>query len=411
MLILHLNCADIGSTGKIIDCISNHARKVGYESILCTPTITNNNCDIRKYRICFKYEQGIYRRISRIIGFQYGFAPISTLRIILLIKKIKPDVVHLHSINCNMVNIYCLVKFLKKHDIPTVVTNHAEFFYTGSCAHAYPCDKWMFGCDKCDFYSKACRSISDTAHLAWNKMKKAFSKFKRLVIVSVSPYILQRSQKSPIFENFRQCLILNGVDEKCFYPREINSLRTELSISTSTKVVVHVTASFNPLDASRKGGLYIVELAKRFLKDDVIFLVIGHQVNKDVELPENIRLFGVVEDQDKLAQLYSMADLSVITSSRETFSMPVAESLLCGTPIVGFNAGGPESIAIDEYTEFVEFGKVDELERIIRSKWLLFKRYNNSNCISTQALGKYSSNLMAEQYLEIYRKVIENDEV
>jgi glycosyltransferase involved in cell wall biosynthesis len=35
--------------------------------------------------------------------------------------------------------------------------------------------------------------------------------------------------------------------------------------------------------------------------------------------------------------------------------MIVAESLCCGTPVVGFKAGGPESIAIDDYCVFVQF--------------------------------------------------------
>ncbi len=34
--------------------------------------------------------------------------------------------------------------------------------------------------------------------------------------------------------------------------------------------------------------------------------------------------------------------------------MVTAESLCCGTPVVGFTAGGPESIAIDAFSNFVE---------------------------------------------------------
>ena len=42
----------------------------------------------------------------------------------------------------------------------------------------------------------------------------------------------------------------------------------------------------------------------------------------------------------RLAEYYSLVDVTVITSFHETFSMVVAESLSCGTPIVGFKAGG-----------------------------------------------------------------------
>ena len=42
--------------------------------------------------------------------------------------------------------------------------------------------------------------------------------------------------------------------------------------------------------------------------------------------------------------------------------MIVAESLCCGTPVVGFKAGAPEQITIKEYSEFSEFGNIEILK-------------------------------------------------
>ena len=39
--------------------------------------------------------------------------------------------------------------------------------------------------------------------------------------------------------------------------------------------------------------------------------------------------------------------------------MVTAESLCCGTPVVGFKAGAPEQIAIKEFSEFVEYGDLN----------------------------------------------------
>ena len=55
-----------------------------------------------------------------------------------------------------------------------------------------------------------------------------------------------------------------------------------------------------------------------------------------------------------------MANLTILTSQFETFSMVCAESLCSGTPVVGFKAGAPEQISIQQYSEFVEYGKIDE---------------------------------------------------
>jgi glycosyltransferase involved in cell wall biosynthesis len=114
---------------------------------------------------------------------------------------------------------------------------------------------------------------------------------------------------------------------------------------------------------------------------------------------------GKVKDQKVLAQYYSMADLTVVTSKRETFNMPVAESLACGTPVIGFKAGGPETISIKEYSEFVDYGDIEALASCAR-KWLNFKNKNSAD-ISKAADERYSKEKMCERYLEVYKSMLE----
>lgn len=45
--------------------------------------------------------------------------------------------------------------------------------------------------------------------------------------------------------------------------------------------------------------------------------------------------------------------------------MVTAESLCCGTPVVGFLAGGPESIAIEKFSAFVEYGDLNAIKESI----------------------------------------------
>lgn len=407
MKILHINCSDSGSTGKIILDISRKAKEQGHTSFLCTPSITQDDKEITEYKTSFRHEQGLYRRIAVVLGFRYGFAPFSTRRILKVIKKVNPDVVHLHSVNCNMVNIYKLVGFLKKRHIPTVVTNHAEFFYTGSCAHAYPCEKFKTGCGSCENYRTACVSAWDSSDKAWKKMKAAFEGFNEAYVVSVSPYVYSRSAQSPIFDNISQTIVLNGINTEVFHPTDKPLMKP---CSDDTKLIVCVTACFDPADTADKGGAYLVELARRFQNDNVRFSVVGRSVGGDVELPENLTRIGEISDQKLLAQYYSAADLCVITSRRETFSMPVAESLSCGTPLVGFYAGGPESIAIDEYCKFADFGDVDALESVIRNGWLEKKREIGAEKISAAAAAKYSGEVMAQHYIDLYKEVISKNE-
>ena len=123
------------------------------------------------------------------------------------------------------------------------------------------------------------------------------------------------------------------------------------------------------------------------------------EMSTNIKTPENMTLLGRVSDQVKLAKLYSLADLTVIASKKETFSMIVAESLSCGTPVVGFSAGGPESITIEEYSEFVDYGNTDAL---IGAAERLSELSSESEIISGLAHDKYSKKNMFENYQKHY---------
>ena len=408
MKILHVNCTDQGSTGKIVLDIAKYAVQTGSHCVLCTPVVHEPRRELKKYRTSFPYEQGLYRRINYCLGLRYGFAPVSTARICRVIDRQKPDVVHLHSVNGDMVNLYALLRFLKKRNLPTVITNHAEFFYTGSCPYTRGCEGWKTGCGHCPnlFYAAASRFF-DRTHTAWLKMRKGLSSVPGLCAVSVSEYIRSRSARSPIMEGIPQRVITNGVDTQIFHPLDSRELRKRLQIPADWKVILHVTAMFSLDKNSVKGSAYLLELAQRFRGEKVLFLVVG-SCNGTVAPQKNIRFLGKIEDQSLLAGCYSMADLSLITSRHETFGMPVAEALCCGTPVVGFRAGGPESVALPQWSEFVDYGNVDQLEKIIRSKWLWEKTPERRHAIAAQAEAAYDSRRMAQEYFQVYETVLEH---
>ncbi len=406
--ILHINCADFGSTGKIIDDISKEAYKKKLDSFLFVPFISNEKSYINKTPMCFNHEPGINRRFAGVLGLRYGFAPISTSKMIKGIKQVKPDIVHLHAINGNIVNVYKLLNFLKSRNIPLVVTNHSEFFYTGTCTHAYNCEKWKTGCGDCaDFKRQSQSFFFDRTATAWKKMQNAFSNYKNVTIVSVSPWVYSRSSASPILEGLNQKVVLNGLDTQIFNASPKDEARKRLGLSTYDKYIVHVTARFNPDDEKEvKGSSLIVDLAKRLQPHNIKLLVVGPCEKYTTQLPDNIVVVGPIMDQQKLADYYSAADLTVIASQRETFSMIVAESLCCGTPVLGFKAGGPESIAIEEYSQFLEYGDVDGLYKNIIEKWMDFKNTQIAEELSNKAKVVFSGEKMAKEYISIYEEML-----
>ena len=385
-----------GSTGKITYDIHRALQEHGEESIVCYARGAKSNENNVFKTSCLPLTK-INALKARITGLQYNGSFMATNKLISIIKKVKPDVVHLHCLNGYTVNIYRLLDYLKKKDINTVLTLHAEFMYTGGCAHSIDCTKWMdkTGCKTCPNLWESTRSyFFDRTHTAWEMMKKAFDGFDNLIVVSVSPWLMDRAKHSVILSNKRHCTVLNGIDiVDVFHPRDFQYLKKKYSLQEE-KILLHVTASFTD---EIKGGKYIIELARRF--NNLKIIVIGN-TNKNVDLPSNIIDVGVIIDQKELAAYYSMADLTVLTSKRETFSMICAESFACGTPVVGFKAGAPEQISIPKYSEFVESEDIDALENVIRN-WI-DKKENIENMIVKKAREYYSKEKMCNQYIQLY---------
>lgn len=405
--ILHINCACTGSTGKIIGDIADYAANKEFETVLCAPCVPGHNPNIRYIRTSLPYEQGIYRRLNRFYGYQYGFAPLSTGKILRTLKREKPDLVHVHCINGFMVNVYSLLRYLKKHNIPTVITHHAEFLLTGGCALPYGCEKWKTGCGNCPRVADAtCGGRRDTTAKAWRKMASSFADMKNTVLVSVSPWLGEQVAQSPFLTHIPQKVVKNGINTDVFAYRDRTSLRQKYGFGQDEKIVFHPTANFSASENDSKGGRYVLELAKTLQEQNVKFVVAGKHA-QGLQIPENMTLLGSVADQVCLAEYYALADVTVVAGKRETFNMPVAESLCCGTPVVGFLAGGPESIALDQYSSFCCHGDVAQL----RSNLLeMLDREHDRQAIAEQAKTQYAAATMAENYLSIYRDLMKGCE-
>lgn len=402
MKILQVNCVyNYGSTGKITQDLHRYLLAQGEVSVVCYGRGSGTR-DPGVVRLCPDVYGKANNLLSRIRGTMYGGCRLSTARLIRMIEREKPDVVHLQCINGYFVNIYALVSWLKEHRVKTVLTLHAEFMYTANCGHALDCDRWKTGCGNCPRLRQETLSwLRDGTADSFRQMREAFWGFEEnLTVVSVSPWLRQRASASPILKGMPHTVILNGVDTDVFSFRPDTHIRQDHGIG-GEKLVFHATPVFSDDPDHLKGGCYLLELAKRMPR--ARFLIAGKQ-EVSGPVPENVTLLGEIRDRRLLAECYCAADLTVLTSKRETFSMVCAESLCCGTPVAGFEAGAPEGIALEKYSSFVSPGDLDALEAAVRS-WLWESPYEKTQ-ICREAGGRYSKTRMCENYLEVYRGMI-----
>lgn len=401
--ILTVNCMhQKGSTGKII---KDTAKILSDECefVYCYE-VGDKPSSLNEYKIAAKYEWYAYYILARLTGLKYCTGYTSTARLINFIKKQKPDIVHLHCPNTNSVNIPKLLSFLKKHNIPTVVTNHAEFYYTGNCPHAYECMKFQSGCGDCDYLFDPYRKYRfDRTAYEWKQMKNAFEGFEKITMVAVSPWVKSRISLSPITDKLNTVVVKNGVDTENVFHHTASDIKQQLGISDEKRVLLHVTASFTDHPSDLKGGRYIIELAKKL--SDIDIVVVGpHNLSASAALSNNIHLVGPVSDQELLAAYYSMADTTVISSRRETFGMVCAESLCCGTPVVGFCAGGPDSISLPKYSRFVQHGDVEALADAVSE--FIDKKNEITEQLKKDAEQEFSCKTMASGYLNVYKELL-----
>ena len=136
-------------------------------------------------------------------------------------------------------------------------------------------------------------------------------------------------------------------------------------------------------------------MAEECLDLDYIFILIGVK-DLNEKFPNNVIALGRTENQIELAEYYSLADIFLICSKKETFSMTCAEAISCGTPVLGFKSGAPETIFLDSI--FVDYGDIKSLkEKIINSK--LDKDITRNSLYSTKKMYYEYYNLYSESYV------------
>ena len=261
MNILQINCVyGVGSTGNITRDLHQALLARGHRSAVLYGR-GPLSADPHVARICPSWYGRAQGLTARVAGLPYGRCIRSTRHLLDRIHRIGPDVVHLQCLNGHFCNLYLLLEDLKQSGIPTVLTLHAEFPYTGGCSHAGPCSGWKEHCGVC------VRTTPETTCLlgnrtaaGWRRLRGIYEGWNRLTVVGCSRWIARRAAASSALSGIPVTVIANGIDTTVFRPRrqEAADLHRALSIPPEERVVLFAAPAFS----REKGFDLFLELAR-----------------------------------------------------------------------------------------------------------------------------------------------------
>ena len=332
--------ANSGSTGRIAENIGKLAISQGWESYIAYGRGNPKSASelLRIGTNCDMYMHGLQSRLLD----NHGLASVgATKKFVEEIKRISPDVIHLHNIHGYYLNYKILFEYLSTIDTPVVWTLHDCWAFTGHCSHfdAIGCKKWQTGCFSCPLKGEYPASkFVDASARNYALKKRLFASVPNLTIVPVSRWLAGLVGRSFLGE-YPIRVINNGIDTEVFQQRE-SALRQKHNIEGKF-VLVGVAGVWDAM----KGFNDFVELS-RMLPDDCVIIMIGLTKKQIDILPKNIIGIERTESQAQLAEYYSMADVYVNPTYNDSFPTVNLEALACGTPVVTYRTGGsPESLS------------------------------------------------------------------
>lgn len=391
--------ANNGSNGSIARDIGSIALSKGWKSYIAYGRRAIP-CDSQLIRVGNDFDVKLHGILTRIFDIHGLGSIINTYLFIRKVRKIQPDIVHLHNIHGYFINYRILFNYLIKSAIPIVWTFHDCWPFTGHCGYfeAYKCEKWKELCHNCPGVHDYPSSLFiDNSKFNFTLKKKIFTSAKKLHITTVSSW-LSRLVKQSFFSGYPITVVYDGVDTKTFHYSESN-LRKEYGLEDKF-VLLSAAANWT----TTKGWNDYINLS-RLLPADCVIMLLGVKDDEMKDLPKEIIGISRVEGKQKLAEYYSMADILLNLSYQETFGMTTAEAMSCGTPGISYNVTACPELLTPETGIVVEPGNLNQVIDAISTIKRNGKEYYMDSC-RQRALKVFDSQKVNMLFFDIYEEMI-----
>ena len=388
-----------GSTGTIVRDIESLCEQAGIECFVVSPDKRVLEAK-RGYVIGNKIDHTIHAVLARLHGKQAYFSTIPTKHLLNWLNEIKPDIVHLHNLHSNYIQLNLLLDYLAKKDIKTIITLHDCWFYTGGCFHytAAGCNKWLTVCENCPKQKQDTPAIfSKHSRQILEDRKRYLLKIPHLFITGVSQWMANEPLKS-FLKDVPNYVIHNGIDMEVFKPT-LSDLRNRLGLNGKYVILGPASKWLAPVNEK------VLREFAQMMQPDEVLLLFG--VCQDTgSLPNNVMPFGYTKNREELAALYTMADVFVNTSREDSLSLINLEAQACGTPVVTFDQTGPKETVDNVNSFYVPVGNTGHLCEAVRIARKRYSKEISQNCRNF-VKDKFDINENYKKYIDLY-KLIDN---
>lgn len=204
--------------------------------------------------------------------------------------------------------------------------------------------------------------------------------------------------------------IYNFIDERVYLKKNTAAIKEKHGILPDEKVVIHVS-NFRKVKRVQD----VIRVFRNIAcKTKAKLLLVGDGPEKSTAC-ELIRKYGLEDqvlmlgNQDRVEELYSISDLKLLLSEKESFGLVLLEAMACGVPCIGTNIGGiPEVIKNNVSGFLVDVGDVAAATARAMS---ILEDEQLSNRFTKAAIemleNEFSSKKIVSQYEQIYADLAE----
>jgi L-malate glycosyltransferase len=197
----------------------------------------------------------------------------------------------------------------------------------------------------------------------------------------------------------------NFVDERVYYRRDNNSeLKKTYGIQDDEKVIVHIS-NFRPVkriqDVIKAFSLIRKEMpSKLLLIGNGPELTVACEQVRELNIEDDVLFLG---KQENVGELFSICDLKLLLSEKESFGLVLLEAMACGVPVIGTRIGGIPEVIVDGETGYMV--EVGDTAAVANKAISLLKNDERHRRFRENSVRHVRENFLSEKIVSVYEEI------